>query len=65
MSTILVKRWKETTKLTRRTDVTLDGAVLEDAAKTIIREIGEDRKGIVWAQVQIDARVIVLEEIEE
>jgi hypothetical protein len=64
MSTIIVKRWKDTKKLTRRGEYTLDGVSLEDLAKSIMDDIDKDRKTIVWAQVQIDARVIILEEIE-
>lgn len=70
MSTILVKRWRDTTKLTRRSDLTLNSPTFEAAAKAVIDQIekdriSDDRGGIVWAQVQIDARVIVLEEIED
>ncbi len=62
MSKILVKRWKETTALTKREEYSVDGENLEALAKSIIDQLGE-KKEIVWAQVQIDARVIVLVEI--
>lgn len=59
---ILVKRWKETTATTKREDFSVDGENLEALAKSIIDQLGE-KKDIIWAQVQVNARVTVLEEI--
>jgi hypothetical protein len=62
MSTILVKRFKETTAITKREEYRVDGANLEALAKSILEGIKEDGK-VVWAQVQVDARVTVLVEV--
>lgn len=59
---VLVKRWKETTALTKREEYSVDGAELEALAKSMVDQLGE-KKEIVWAQVQIETRVIVLVEI--
>lgn len=64
MNTILVKRWKESTAIGKREEYSIGGANLESLAKSIIENCG-DLKGIIWAEVRVDAHATVLVEIDE